>query len=134
MFSYSHLYERGEKMLTQWGLWPRRDVPVSSLSYGEQRQMEVILVLVQNPSLLLLDEPTSGLSLEDAKRFVSLIRSFPRNITILLIDHDMDVVFDIADKVLVLHFGRVLASGTPDEVRKNPQVQDVYMGRLHEPA
>jgi len=109
-------------------MWDRRDVPVRSLSYGEQRQLEIILTLSQDRSLLLLDEPTCGLSPEEAKGFVSMIRDFSRDFTILLIDHDMDVTFEIAEKVIVLHFGRVLAYGFPDEVKRNSQVQEIYMG------
>jgi branched-chain amino acid transport system ATP-binding protein len=126
--SYKHLPAQAERILNQWGLWDRRDVPVRSLSYGEQRQLEIILTLSQNRSLLLLDEPTCGLSPEEAKSFVSMMRTFSRDFTILLIDHDMDVIFDIAEKVIVLHFGRVLAFGSPEEVKKNSQVQEIYMG------
>jgi len=127
--SYKDLHLKAEKILRQWGMWDRRDIPVRSLSYGEQRQLEIILTLSQNRSLLLLDEPTCGLSPEEAKSFVSTIRSFPRDFTILLIDHDMDVTFEIAEKVLVLHFGEVLAFGSPEEVKGNSQVQEIYMGR-----
>jgi branched-chain amino acid transport system ATP-binding protein len=126
--SYKHLFARAENILNQWGMWDRRHVPVHSLSYGEQRQLEIILTLSQNRSLLLLDEPTCGLSPEEAKSFTSMIRDFSRDFTILLIDHDMDVTFDVAEKVLVLHFGRVLAFGSPDEVKSNSQVQEIYMG------
>jgi branched-chain amino acid transport system ATP-binding protein len=130
--SYKHLHSQAENILKEWGMWDRRDVPVRSLSYGEQRQLEIILTLSQNRSLLLLDEPTCGLSPEEAKGFVSIIRSFPRDVTVLLIDHDMDVTFEIAEKVLVLHFGRVLAFGSPEEVKGNPQVQEIYMGKSDE--
>jgi branched-chain amino acid transport system ATP-binding protein len=126
--SCRHLHARAENILNQWGIWDRRDVPVRSLSYGEQRQLEIILTLSQNRSLLLLDEPTCGLSPEEANSFVSMIRAFSRDFTILLIDHDMDVTFEIAEKVMVLHFGRVLAFGSPDEVKMNSQVQEIYMG------
>ena len=130
--SYKHLHLQAENILKQWGMWDRRDVPVRSLSYGEQRQLEITLTLSQNRSLLLLDEPTCGLSPEEARGFVSIIRSFPRDCTVLLIDHDMDVTFEIAEKVLVLHFGRVLAFGSPEEVKGNPQVQEIYMGKSDE--
>jgi branched-chain amino acid transport system ATP-binding protein len=132
IYSYKHFLARAENILNQWGMWNRRDVPVRSLSYGEQRQLEIILTLSQNRSLLLLDEPTCGLSPEEAKSFVSMIHAFSRDFSILLIDHDMDVIFDIAEKVMVLHFGRVLALGSPEEVKRNPQVQEIYMGRSNE--
>jgi branched-chain amino acid transport system ATP-binding protein len=126
--SYKNLLSQAENILNQWGLWERRDVPVRSLSYGEQRQLEIILTLSQKRSLLLLDEPTCGLSPEEAKSFASMISRFSRDFTILLIDHDMDVTFEIAEKVIVLHFGRVIAFGSPDEVKRNSQVQEIYMG------
>lgn len=126
--SYKHLLARAESILNRWGMWDRRDVPVHSLSYGEQRQLEIILTLSQNRSLLLLDEPTSGLSPEEARSFVSILRALPRDITILFIDHDIDVTFEVAEKVMVLHFGRVLAFGSPEEVKRNSDVQEIYMG------
>lgn len=126
--SYKPLFVQAEGILKQWGIWDRRDIPVRSLSYGEQRQLEIILTLSQNRSLLLLDEPTCGLSPEEAKSLVSIIRSLPRDVTVLLIDHDIDVIFEVAEKVMVLHLGRVLAFGSPDEVKRNEQVQKIYMG------
>jgi len=126
--SHKHLLARAEEILSKWGLSERRDVPVTSLSYGEQRQLEILLALSQNRSLLLLDEPTCGLSPEEAKSFTSMIAAFSRDFTVLLIDHDMDVTFGIAEKVMVLHFGRVIAFGSPDEVKQNAQVQEIYMG------
>ncbi len=126
--SHKHLMARAEEILTQWNMWDRRNVPVTSLSYGEQRQLEIMLALSQNRSLLLLDEPTCGLSPDEAKSFTSMIASFSRDFTVLLIDHDMDVTFGIAEKVMVLHFGSVIAFGSPDEVKQNAQVQEIYMG------
>lgn len=126
--SYTHLLRRAEEILTEWGMWDRRDFPVRSLSYGEQRHLEIILALSQNRPLLLLDEPTCGLSPEEAMSFVSTISSFSRDFTILLIDHDMDVAFGIAEKVMVLHYGQLLAFGSPDEVKSNVRVQEIYMG------
>ncbi len=126
--SFKHLLGQAEDILRQWGLAARRDFPVRSLSYGEQRQLEIMLTLSQNRSFLLLDEPTCGLSPEEAQSFVTIIRGFSRDFTVLLIDHDMDVTFGIAEKVMVLHYGTVIAFGSPDEVKSNPQVQEIYMG------
>jgi branched-chain amino acid transport system ATP-binding protein len=126
--SFKHLLGQAEDILRQWGLSARRDFPVRSLSYGEQRQLEIMLTLSQNRSFLLLDEPTCGLSPEEAQSFVSIIRGFSRDFTVLLIDHDMDVTFGIAEKVMVLHYGTVVAFGSPEEVKSNPQVQEIYMG------
>jgi len=128
MSSYRQLIGKAEEVLNEWGLWKRRDTAVRNLSYGEQRQLEIVLTLSQKRPLLLLDEPTCGLSPEEAQSFVSMIRGFSRDYTVLLIDHDMDVIFDIAEKVMVLHYGELLVFGTPDEVRQNAQVQEIYMG------
>lgn len=126
--SYKELIKQAEDILYQWNLWEKRNELVRNLSYGEQRKIEVILTLSQKRPILLLDEPTCGLSLEEAKNFVSMIRSFPREYTILFIDHDMDVTFEIAEKVMVLHFGKIIAYGTPEEIKTNPKVQEIYMG------
>jgi len=126
--SYRQLLAQAEDTLKRWGMLDRRDTTARNLSYGEQRQLEIILTLSQNRSILLLDEPTCGLSPEEARSFVSMIRDLPRTITILIIDHDIDVTFEIAEKVMVLHFGAVIAYGTSEEVRVNPRVQDIYTG------
>lgn len=127
--SYKDLRIEAERILTQWGLWERHALPVRMLSYGEQRQLEIMLALSQGRSLLLLDEPTCGLSPEEAQSFVAMISGFSRDFTTLIIDHDMDVIFGVAEQVMVLHFGRFLAFGSPEEVKQNPQVQEIYMGR-----
>ncbi len=126
--SYKHLLGQAKEILGQWGMEERKDIPVSNLSHGEQRQLEIILTLSQDRSILLLDEPTSGLSLEEAKGFVQMIGNLSRDITILMIDHDIDITFEIAERVMVLHFGMVVAYGTPNEVKMNSQVQEIYMG------
>lgn len=122
------LHDSAKLILTRWGIWDKKDLPVRSLSYGEQRELEIILTLSQNRSLLLLDEPTCGLSPEEARSFVTLISDFSRDFTTLIIDHDMDVIFGVAEKVMVLHYGELLAFGLPDEVKANPRVQEIYMG------
>jgi branched-chain amino acid transport system ATP-binding protein len=126
--SYKRLLAKAEEILKSWGMLDRRNTVVRNLSYGEQRQLEIILTLSQNRSMLLLDEPTCGLSPEEARGFVSMIRDLPRAITILIIDHDIDVTFEIAERVMVLHFGTVLAYGPSEEVKMNPRVQEIYMG------
>ncbi len=94
---------------------------MKNLSYGEQRQIEVILALATKPRLLLLDEPTAGLSAAETTLMVSIIKSLPREITIILIEHDMDVAFEIAEKIAVLYFGSILAEGTLDEIKGKSQ-------------
>jgi len=127
--SYKHLMAKVERFLEEWGLWDQREALVRNLSYGAQRQVEILLALVQQPKLLLLDEPTGGLSPAETVAVANMIRSLPANITVLLIEHDMDVAFDLVERVTVLHLGRVLADGPRDEVRADERVQDIYLGK-----
>jgi branched-chain amino acid transport system ATP-binding protein len=98
------------------------------LSYGEQRQLEIAMALACEPVLLLLDEPTSGMSPAETDRMIALISELPRSIALLMIEHDMNVVFNVADRVTVLSLGEVLACGTVDEIRANQRVREVYLG------
>ena len=126
--SDKYLFPRAQDLLEQWGMWDKRDVEVRNLSYGDQRQLEIILALSQNPKLLLLDEPTSGLSRAESITTVSMIEALQQDVTILFIEHDMDTAFRLAEQVMVLHLGSVLALGPPDEIKRNSQVQKVYLG------
>jgi len=102
------------------------------LPHGDQRLLEIAMAVAQEPALLLLDEPTQGLSPEDTAATVAVIRQVARErkLTIILVEHDMDVVFDLADRISVLHFGRLIAEGTAAEVRANVEVQKAYLGGL----
>ena len=102
-----------------------------SLSYGEQRQLEIGIALAGEPELLLLDEPTSGMSPAETARMIELIAALPRTLSILMIEHDMDVVFSVADRITVLYYGRILATGTPVEIQANARVREVYLGMTH---
>ena len=102
-----------------------------NLSYGEQRQLEIGLALAGEPELLLLDEPTSGMSPAETVRMIDLIASLPRTLSILMIEHDMKVVFSVADRITVLYYGKVLATGTPTEIQANDRVREVYLGTTH---
>ncbi|MDB6083391.1 MAG: transport system, ATP-bidning protein [Gammaproteobacteria bacterium] len=104
---------------------------VSHLSYGEQRQLEVAIALAGDPALLLLDEPTSGMSQTETERMIELIGTLPSSLTVVLIEHDMNVVFSVADRVTVLYYGEVLATGLPAEIRENQRVHEVYLGAVH---
>ena len=117
-----------DKALEQVGLADRRDQPAGDLAYGHQRLLEIAMGLVQAPRLLILDEPTQGLSEGEIEDFVSLVKGLSGETTILLIEHNMRVVMASADHVSVLNFGEILAEGTPDEIRANPQVQAAYLG------
>jgi len=117
-----------ERLLKEWNLWEKKNTPLKNLSYGEQRQIEVIMALATKPRLLLLDEPTAGLSPAETILVTSIIKGLSREITTLLIEHDMDVAFDIAEKITVLHFGSILAEGSPEQIKGNPKVTEIYLG------
>ncbi len=126
--AYPHLGERAHALLAEWGLDDRRDVPTRLLSYGEQRQVELVLALAARPRVLLLDEPTAGLSPAETASVVAMLRRFPRDVTLLLIEHDMDVALELADRVTVLFQGQVLTHGTTAEIRRDPRVAAIYLG------
>ncbi|HLB11942.1 MAG TPA: ABC transporter ATP-binding protein [Dehalococcoidia bacterium] len=129
MTSYRHVYSKAEGFMEQWGLADKAEALVRNLSYGDQRVLEVVMALAQEPKLLLLDEPTGGLSPAETATVTSMLKQLPPQITVLLIEHDMDVAFAMADRVTVFHVGQVLAEGSPAEVRDNPKVQEIYLGR-----
>ena len=110
------------------GLAERAAWPVKRVSYGERRQLELALALNTRPKVLFLDEPCAGLSPSERQRISRMIAALPRDITLVMIEHDMDVALGLADRVTVLHQGRVILEGTPDEVRANAEVRDVYFG------
>ncbi|HEY7254972.1 MAG TPA: ABC transporter ATP-binding protein [Methylomirabilota bacterium] len=110
------------------GLTERLAAPAGRLSYGEQRQLEVGVALATSPRLLLLDEPTAGMSPEETQRMTRMLEALPRDVTLLIIEHDMDVVGSLADRVTVLHYGEVLTEGTFAEVKADPRVYEVYLG------
>jgi branched-chain amino acid transport system ATP-binding protein len=110
------------------GLEARLAMPAGALSYGEQRQLEVGVALATRPKLLLLDEPTAGMSPEETQRMTRMLERLPREVTLLIIEHDMDVVGSLAERVTVLHYGEVLTEGTFDQVKRDPRVYEVYLG------
>jgi branched-chain amino acid transport system ATP-binding protein len=118
-----------EEMLGMVGLLDRRDVLASELSYGDQRELEIALTVATRPDLVMLDEPTAGLNSEDTRRAVALIRQVTEGRTLVMVEHDMEVVFNLADRISVIYYGRVLATGTPDNIRGNEEVKRAYLGR-----
>jgi branched-chain amino acid transport system ATP-binding protein len=120
--------ERARAVAEAVDLTTRLDEVAGRLSYGEQRQLEVGVALATSPKLLLLDEPTAGMSPEETQRMARMLEGLPREVTLLIIEHDMDVVSSLADRVTVLHYGEVLAEGTFDEVKHDPRVFEVYLG------
>ena len=127
----SGLDEQIEHTLALVGLVERGDTPVSGLAYGEKRRLEVGLALATSPSLLLLDEPLAGMSPRERVETVRLLKSIARDRTMIIIDHDMDSLFELVERVTVLQEGRVLAEGTPDEIKGNSKVQEAYLGGVH---
>ena len=126
--SYRRLDDEADRLLEQWGLAGTARRIVRNLSYGEQRQLELVLALAGKPRLLLLDEPTAGLSPAETSRVVAMIQKLPRDMTIVMIEHDMDVAFEVADRIAVMHQGRLIAEGDEAAIRANKQVTDIYLG------
>lgn len=126
--SQKHLFAKARKVLEPMGLWEKRFAPIRSLSYGEQRQMEIACSLVSEPRLLLLDEPSAGLPIADAIALGKTIRDLQGDITMIFAAHDMDLVFKLADRIMVLYFGQIIADGTPEEIRADPKVRKIYLG------
>jgi branched-chain amino acid transport system ATP-binding protein len=122
-------HANADAMLGRVGLAGREDVAVRALSHGERRQLELAVALAQSPRVLLLDEPTAGMSPVETARVTELVAGLDRALTIVIVEHDMDVVFRLADRVTVLHEGRVIADGTAAEVRGDVRVHDVYLGK-----
>ncbi len=122
------LFDEAAQLLARVGLAARADVPSAALAHGEQRQLEVALALATRPRLLLLDEPMAGQGPDESARMVELLASLKGEVTMLLVEHDMEAVFKLADKVSVLVYGRVIASAAPDAVRADPQVRQAYLG------
>jgi branched-chain amino acid transport system permease protein len=126
------LQEQVEHTLALVNLTARADAPVSQLAYGEKRRLEVGLALASSPSLLLLDEPLAGMSPSERVETVALLKSIARGRTMIIIDHDMDALFELAERITVLQEGKLLVEGTPDEIKGNAQVQEAYLGGVHE--
>jgi branched-chain amino acid transport system ATP-binding protein len=117
-----------EAILDRIGLARERDLPAGTLSYGKARALELSLALATDPEVVLLDEFSAGMSRDETRRAVELVRRLTVGKTVVVIEHDMDVVFSLADRITVLHAGAIVAAGTPDEIRRNQEVRDVYLG------
>ncbi|MBV9457196.1 MAG: ABC transporter ATP-binding protein [Bradyrhizobium sp.] len=125
------LREAALAALQRVGLADRANVPVSKLSHGEQRELELAVALATKPQLLLLDEPMAGLGVTESARMVKLLQELRKEVTIVLVEHDMEAVFALADRISVLVYGRVIASGVPAEIRQNEEVKRAYLGDQH---
>ena len=126
--SYKEVYEKAYHLLEQAGFLDRMDLEVRNLSHGEQRQLEIVLGLASDPKILLLDEPAAGLSSGESTEMTAFLMKLDPKLAILLIEHDMDVVFDVASQISVLHFGEILETGTPQQIHSSAKVQEIYLG------
>jgi branched-chain amino acid transport system ATP-binding protein len=123
-----HLRERAQAALARVGLAHIAGRPLSETSYGERRRVEIAMALAQEPRLLLLDEPFAGLSIDERRDVSQLLSSIPRDVTIVMIEHDMDVALEFADRITLLHFGEIVVEGTRAEVVEDPRTREVYLG------
>jgi branched-chain amino acid transport system ATP-binding protein len=126
--SYREVYEKAHQLLEQASFMDRANTEVRFLSHGEQRQLEIVVGLASDPKILLLDEPAAGLSSGESVEMTKFLTKLDRKLAILLIEHDMDVVFDLADTISVLHFGQVLETGKPEQIKNSQKVQEIYLG------
>lgn len=122
------LRDEASTFLTGTGLEPRENELVANLSHGEQKQLELAIALATQPRLLLLDEPMAGLGHAESQQMIKTLRGLKNQVSMLLVEHDMDAVFALADRISVLVYGRVIASGSVDEIRQNPEVRTAYLG------
>ena len=127
-----NLIEPAQEILQRVGLGKRTRIIAGNLAHGEQRQLEIAMALATKPKLLLLDEPTAGMGAEDSDRMRKFLETLKGEISMLLIEHDMDTVFSLADRVTVLVYGRVIGTGTPEEIRQNADVKAAYLGEDEE--
>ena len=122
------LYERAREILAGVGLADSAERPLAQVSYGEKRRVEIAMALAQQPKLLLLDEPLAGLSMEERQTVQALLAAIPRNITIIMIEHDMDTALAFAERITLLHYGKVIVEGSRAEVVAHPRTREVYLG------
>jgi branched-chain amino acid transport system ATP-binding protein len=125
---YPEVAERSRRALSDVGLLHKEKQLAREISHGEQRQLELAIALAAAPRVLLLDEPAAGLSPEETRRMVALVRSLKGRYTIVLIEHKMDIIMSVSDRISVMHFGSLIAQGTPAEIQKNPEVRRAYLG------
>jgi branched-chain amino acid transport system ATP-binding protein len=123
------LNQKTEELLEKFNMNDRREIPAGELAYAEQRALEVGITIAGGADVILLDEPTAGMSHSETDRAVNLIRSVTENKTLVVVEHDMGVVFDLADRISVLVYGEIIATGKPDEIRNNANVQEAYLGK-----
>jgi branched-chain amino acid transport system ATP-binding protein len=124
------LNDKADHTLNEIGLYDRRNFPAGELAYAEQRALELGVAIASGAEMILLDEPVAGMSLSEARNAVALINRITEGKTLIMVEHDMNIVFDMADRISVLVYGEVIASDTPENVRSNPNVQEAYLGEV----
>ena len=127
---YAEVTARARQALTDVGLIAKQNQVAREISHGEQRQLELAIALAAAPRVLLLDEPAAGLSPEETRRMVALVRALKGRYTIVLIEHKMDIIMSVSDRITVMHFGALIAEGTPAEIQRNPDVRRAYLGGM----
>jgi branched-chain amino acid transport system ATP-binding protein len=125
---YHRLYEKAEALLKEMKLYEKKDYLITSLSHGETRLVEILLGIASGPKILLLDEPTSGLTCSEGVWLAQLILNLLKGVTLLIIEHDMNIAFDLAERMIVLHQGEIVADGKPEKIRTDARIKDIYLG------
>ena len=123
-----NLVAEAQKLLEPVGLWEKRNVPAKALSHGEQRELEIILSIASGGRLLLLDEPSAGLALVEIATLIDLIQNLPRDVTVMFSAHDLELVFSLAERIMILNYGQLVTEGTPEEVRVDARAREIYLG------
>ena len=132
MTAYKSALEKAEKLLESVDLLSKRDIACRSLSHGEQRRLELILALASGPIALLLDEPTAGLTTQESLELAAMLLSAAnKDVAVLFVAHDLDLVFTVAQRILVLYYGKIIAEGTPEEIQANESVRKIYLGETY---
>jgi branched-chain amino acid transport system ATP-binding protein len=126
--AYKDNLEKAQELLELVDLWGEKESPVTALGHGQQRQVEIILAMASKPRLLLLDEPSAGLTSGETGSLIHMIRNLMADTTVFFCAHDLDLVFSLADRVIVLYYGQTIVQGTPREIQTDPRVREIYLG------
>ena len=126
--AYKHLYAKAQSLLEPINLWEKKDELISAIAYGEQRKLEMALSLAAGPKLLLLDEPSCGLTAAESADIINQVNNLASDISVIIVAHDLDLVFGVAKRIIVLYYGEIISEGTVEQIRSDPKVAEIYMG------